>query len=273
MPEGHTIHRIARDHGRLLAGRPVHVSSPQGRFAADAALVDGATIERYEAYGKHLFTWWSTGHVGHVHLGLFGKYRIHRGEFPPPRPTVRMRTETADTAANDGAGVAIELTGPTACTIGTVDDRDAIVRRLGPDPLRSDADPERFVARAARSAKPIGALLLDQSVIAGIGNVYRAELLFVHGIHPLRPGRACSEAELIAMWDTAATMLRAGVRANRIVTVSRADIDWPSNKAIPRREATYVYKRPVCVRCGSPVQIVEVANRACYFCPVDQPAP
>ncbi len=96
MPEGHTIHRIARDHGRLLAGRPVRVTSPQGRFAAGAAVVDGHVLERYEAYGKHLFTWWSTGHVGHVHLGLFGKHRIHRDEVPPPRPTVRMRLEAAD---------------------------------------------------------------------------------------------------------------------------------------------------------------------------------
>ena len=76
-------------------GHPVRVSSPQGRFAADAAVVDGAVLERYEAYGKHLFTWWSTGHVGHVHLGLFGKFRVHRGDLPLPRPTVRMRIETA----------------------------------------------------------------------------------------------------------------------------------------------------------------------------------
>jgi endonuclease-8 len=267
MPEGHTLHRIARDHARLLQDRPVHVSSPQGRCVADAALVDGETIERYEAYGKHLFTWWSTGHVGHIHLGLFGKYRIHRGEVPTPRPTVRMRLESADT----DPVVAIDLTGPTACTIGTEDDRDAIVKRLGPDPLRSDADPERFITRAAKSSTAIGALLLDQSVIAGIGNVYRAELLFVHGIHPQRPGRACSTIELRGLWDTSVSMLRAGVRANRIVTVTRSDIGWPSNKAIPRSEATYVYKRDVCVRCGGPVHIAEVANRACYFCPVDQP--
>jgi endonuclease-8 len=267
MPEGHTIHRIARDHGRLLAGRPVRVTSPQGRFEAGAAVVDGQVLERYEAYGKHLFTWWSSGHVGHVHLGLFGKHRIHRGEVPEPRPTVRMRLESAD----DGPPVAIDLTGPTACSVGTPDDRDLIVRRLGPDPLRADAEPARFVERAGRSSKAIGALLLDQSVIAGIGNVYRAEILFVHGIHPQRPGRACAPGDLVDIWDTATRMLRAGVRAGRIVTVERADIGWPANRRIPRSEATYVYHRDVCVRCGGHVRTLEVANRTCYYCPTDQP--
>jgi endonuclease-8 len=269
MPEGHTIHRIARDHGRLVAGHPVRVSSPQGRFESDAAIVDGAVLDRYEAFGKHLCTWWSTGHVGHVHLGLFGKFRVHRGELPPPRPSVRMRIETA---ADGHAGpVAIELTGPTACTIGTPDDRDAIVRRLGPDPLRADGDPDRFVARAGRSARAIGALLLDQAVIAGIGNVYRAEVLFVRGIHPERPGRECSAAELRAIWDTSASMLRAGVKANRIVTVTRDDIDWPRGKVIPRREATLAYQRDVCVRCRDEIRTLQVANRTCYYCPTDQP--
>ena len=87
------------------------------------------------------------------------------------------------------------------------------MRRLGPDPLRSDADPARFVTRAHKSVRPIGDLLLDQAVIAGVGNVYRAEILFVHGIHPERPGRSCSPDELLAIWQTAGDMLRAGVKA------------------------------------------------------------
>jgi endonuclease VIII len=266
MPEGHTIHRIARDHGRLVAGRPVAVSSPQGRFEADAAIVDGAVVDRFEAYGKHLFSWWSTGHVGHVHLGLFGKFRMHRGAIPPPRPTVRMRLTCDD---GNGDAVAIDLTGPTTCTIGTPDDRDAIVARLGPDPLRSDAEPDRFVTRAGRSNRAIGDLLLDQSLIAGVGNVYRAE--FVNGIHPTRPGRECSASDLTSLWDTAVTMLRAGVKANRIVTVSRAELGLPAGKAIPRRDATYAYGQNHCRRCGGAIATAEIGNRTCYFCPHDQP--
>ena len=267
MPEGHTIHRIARDHGRLLAGRQVAVSSPQGRFEADAARVDGSTLERIEAYGKHLFYWWSTGDVGHVHLGLFGKYRVHSDNAPEPKGALRMRLQTAD----GGGQVTIDLRGPTICSVGTADDRAAIIARLGPDPLRRDADPERAIRRIATSRQAIGALLLDQAVIAGIGNVYRAEMLFVHGIHPARPGRQCSTDEIADLWHTASGMLRAGVKANRIVTVDRDAIGWPRNKRIPRSEATYVYQRDVCVRCGTEITSAEVANRTCYYCPGCQP--
>lgn len=269
VPEGHTIHRIARDHTRLLAGRPLAVTSPQGRFAADAARVDGAVLGRVEAYGKHLFSWWSTGEVGHVHLGLFGTFRVHRTDEPPePKGALRMRLQTID----DGEPVTIDLRGPTACTIGPPDDRDRIVARLGPDPLRDDADPDAAIDRIQRSRKAMGGLLLDQGVLAGVGNVYRAELLFVHGIHPERPGRDCDRAELESLWDTTVRWLRAGVRANRIVTVDRSELDLPKGARIPRRDATYAYRRDRCLRCGSPIVPIEVANRTCYHCPTCQPA-
>ena len=125
MPEGHTIHRIAKDHSPLLVGRPVAVSSPQGRFAADAALVNGVVLDRIEPYGKHLFYWWANGLVGHVHLGLFGKFRVAAGpQVPAVQGMVRMRM------SSDGGTV--DLAGPTDCSIGSADDRDAIIGRLGP---------------------------------------------------------------------------------------------------------------------------------------------
>jgi endonuclease-8 len=123
-----------------------------------------------------------------------------------------------------------------------------------------------------RSRTAMGGLLLDQAVVAGIGNVYRAELLFVHGIHPERPGRECDRAELVDVWDTAARWLRAGVRANRIVTVDRAELDLPRGARLPRREATYVYGRDRCLRCATVIRTVDVANRTCYFCPTCQPS-
>jgi endonuclease VIII len=261
MPEGHTIHRIARDHRTFLAGRTVRVSSPQGRFD-DAERVDGATLIDLEAYGKHLFHHWSTGEIGHIHLGLFGKFRVHRGAGPPePRGAVRMRV-TAD--ADDGREpVTVDLAGPTACSVDTPDLRDAIVARLGPDPLRADADADLAVANLARSRREIGALLLDQSVLAGVGNVFRAEALFVHGIHPRRPGSACTDDELRALWTTIRAMLRAGVRSNRIVTVRRDERTDRGN--------TYVYKRDRCLRCTTPIEPLRVANRTCYHCPTCQP--
>jgi formamidopyrimidine-DNA glycosylase len=263
MPEGHTIHRIAKDHSPILAGRPVAVSSPQGRFAADASLVDGVVLDRIEPYGKHLFYWWNNGLVGHVHLGLFGKFRVHKGAgVPEPVGQVRMRM-TTDIGT-------IDLAGPTDCSIASADERDAIVARLGPDPLRRDAKPELALARMRKSAQPIGALLLDQKVMAGVGNVYRAEALFTNGIHPERPSKDCSPDEHRALWDTIAAMLTQGVKDNRIITIDRKEFPVPKGRA-RRGDTTYVYHRDICLRCATPVRTVELAGRDCYYCPTCQP--
>lgn len=260
MPEGHTIHRIAKDHRPLLVGEVPEVSSPQGRFADGAAFLDGMTVADIEAYGKHLFYRWDDGTVLHIHLGLFGKFRIRRGpEPPPPGGAVRLRMRTPVAT--------LDLSGPTDCSLGDEVDRERIVARLGPDPLRADADPERFHRRVGRSRAPIGGLLLDQAVIAGVGNVYRAEALFVCGIDPERTGSSLGEDERQALWDTVAAMLRAGVKANRIVTVDRAELGLPPGARHRRGETTYAYKRRVCLRCGSDIRWFPLANRPCYACP------
>ncbi len=272
MPEGHTIHRIARQHTKLLVGCEVRVSSPQGRFTADAARVDGAVLERIEPYGKHLFYRWSTGEIGHVHLGLFGKFRVRRTpESPDPVGAVRMRLQTAPDAERDEF-VTIDLSGPTACTVDPPSVRREILARLGPDPIRRGAKPDAAIERIARSTRGIGDLLMDQSVIAGVGNVYRAEALFVCGLHPRRPGTECDPVELHALWQTVQGMLRQGVKDGRIVTVSREDLGVAPNARIPRGEATYVYKRDRCIRCGDEIRRITIANRTCYYCPTDQPA-
>lgn len=262
MPEGHTVHRIAVDHFKLLRGKPVAVSSPQGRFAAGAALVDGSRLSRLDAYGKHLFYSWSNGLVGHVHLGLFGKFRIHRAGVPADAPTVRMRLAVPRAT--------VDLMGPTDCTIGTPDDRDRIIARLGPDPLRADADPEVAYAAIARRVAPIGQLLLDQKVISGIGNVYRAEALFVNRIHPCRPGREIDRETFDSLWATLVAMLHQGVTDNRIITLDRDEFDVVDGTT-RRGETTYVYHRDTCVRCGSPILTVELGGRPCYYCPLCQP--
>lgn len=264
MPEGHTIHRIAKDHGALLAGRPIAVSSPQGRFEADAARVDGHVLTSIEAYGKHLFYHWDNGDVGHVHLGLFGKFRVATGpDAPDPVGMVRMRLQSSLAT--------IDLAGPTECSVGTPDDRTRVIARLGPDPLRRDANSAVAIAKMAKSKQPLGAVLLDQSVLCGIGNVYRAEALFVNGISPHRAGRDTDPVELQALWTTIVTMLRKGVKDNRIITIDRSELKVPKDKPLRRGEANYVYHRDICLRCGTPIQIAQIAGRACYFCPVCQP--
>lgn len=268
VPEGHTIHLAAREQTKLLAGRAVHVSSPQGRFA-DASRVDGATLERVEAYGKHLFYHWDTGEVGHVHLGLFGKYRVTVGpELMPAVGLVRMRLRTE---TDDGQVVTVDLSGPTVCSVDDPSTRDGILARLGPDPLRRNSDPLKMIDRIRKSERGIGDLLMDQSVVAGVGNVYRAEALFVQGIHPLRPGSSFDHGELHELWDVTRRMLRKGVRDGRIVTVTREDLGFPRGRRIEREDATYAYKRDRCLRCGGDIRRIEIANRTCYYCPTDQP--
>ncbi len=262
MPEGHTVHRIAIDHSKVLRGKRVAVSSPQGRFAADAALVDGVRLDRIEAYGKHLFYYWANGLVGHVHLGLFGKFRVHRGSAPFDAPTVRMRLAVPKAT--------VDLMGPTDCAIGTPEDRDRVVQRLGPDPLRDDADPRRAFASVTRRAAPIGQLLLEQKIMSGIGNVYRAEALFVNGIHPGRPGTDIAPDTFDALWTTMVAMLRQGVADDRIITLDRDEFDV-LNGTTRRGETTYVYHRDLCLRCGAPILTVDLGGRPCYYCPVCQP--
>jgi len=262
MPEGHTIHRAARDQTAMLAGAGVAASSPQGRFADGARCIDGRTLTVIDAHGKHLLYRFDGDLVLHVHLGLFGRFLLHRKGTPDPRGAIRLRME--------GHGGAVDLRGPTACELLEPDDERRLMARLGPDPLRADADPEAAWAKVHRSRRPIGVLLMDQSVMAGVGNVYRAEALFVNGIHPTRPGTDLDDAELHAIWTTTVSMLRQGVKDNRIITVDRNEMRV--KKGHHRRgETTYVYHRDVCLRCGTPVQTVELGGRACYFCPTCQP--
>lgn len=272
MPEGHTIARIAREHSKLLVGRRISVSSPQGRFSADAARVDGTELSGVTSHGKHLFYRWSTGEVGHVHLGLFGKYRVQRTDHSPdPIGQVRMRLQ-ARPDSDDEQFVTVDLSGPTACTIDPPSVRKEILARLGPDPIRRGSKPDSMIERIARSSRGIGDLLMDQSVVAGVGNVYRAEALFVAGIHPLRPGNRCEHTELEALWTIVQGMLRQGVKDGRIVTVSREDLGVSPGARISRSEATYAYKRDRCLLCGDEIQRIQIANRTSYHCPTHQPS-
>ncbi len=263
MPEGHTIHRLARDQTADLAGHPVRTDAVQDRFAATAASLDGAVLDRVEAWGKHLFQHWDGGRIVHVHLGLIGKFIRRRS--PPQDMVGQVRFRLV------GAEHTWDLSGAMRCALIEPDEREAIVSNLGPDPLRRRADPERMWARLHRSPKPVGALLLDQSVIAGIGNVYRAELLFLVGVDPRRPGRDVGRDEFDALWAEAVRQLRLGVRRNRIVTRTREDLPAPASK-VDRADAVYAYKQERCVRCGSELRVESIGGRRIWWCPVHQPS-
>src|SRR3954454_18934240 len=219
MPEDHTLYRPAREQTRLFVGRPLHVTSPQGRFAAGAALLDGRVLEGVVSHGKHLFAAFGPDTL-HVHLGLYGSYATGTGVAPAARGALRMRWEGP---GPDGTGVWSDLRGPTACEVLASPEGAVILARLGPDPLRPRADPLVAHRRISRSRTAIGALLMDQSVLAGVGNVYRAELLYRHGVSPFRRGREVDGEAWAGMWTDLVRLMRAGVRQGRIVTTRPED--------------------------------------------------
>ncbi|HQR27382.1 MAG TPA: DNA-formamidopyrimidine glycosylase family protein [Nocardioides sp.] len=273
MPEGHTLRRLADDLTDAFAGRPAAVSSPQGRFAAAAAVLDGTVLRGADSAGKHLFVEFDGERFVHVHLGLIGSFEVVRGvdEVPPPVGQVRLRL----VAGFPGRAYA-DLRGATRCDLVTAGERDAVLAGLGPDPLRPEADPLRAWARVARSDRPIGDLLMDQSVLAGVGNVYRAELLFRHRMHPLRPGRTLRRGQFLAMWADLVALMAEGVRTGRIDTV-RPEHSPTAMGRPPRVDdhggEVYVYRRAgqPCHLCARPVRTDVLAGRNLFWCGHCQP--
>jgi endonuclease VIII len=259
VPEGHTLHRLARDQRAMFAGTVVRASSPQGRFADGAAELDGRVLEGVDAYGKHLFQHWAGDRTLHVHLGLYGKFRTGKGEPPPPRGALRLRL------ANDD--VWTDLRGPIACELVTAEQIDAVLAKLGPDPIRARSDPALAFQRIRRSRTPIAALLMDQKVLAGVGNVYRAEILFRHRVAPYLPGTALPESVWLDMWTDLVVLMRAGVRSGRIVTIR--DADRPRRGRLSGAESVYVYRRTgePCRVCGTEIRTELLVGRNLFWCP------
>lgn len=197
--------------------------------------------------------------------GAAAEYAEDGADAPPePRGAVRLRVV--------GDGDYLDLRGPTACDLLDPTEVAAIHARLGPDPLRRDGHEEEFVARVRARRVDVGALLMDQRMIAGVGNVYRAEILFRHGLSPFRLGRDVSEATLAAMWEDLRLLMRHGVRSGRIVTTRPPDRPHPRGY-VRRDEAHYVYKRSAlaCRVCGSPVSTQVMVGRNLFWCPHCQP--
>ncbi|GAA1488423.1 Fpg/Nei family DNA glycosylase [Brachybacterium sacelli] len=316
MPEGHTVHRLAAALERSFGGQRVRASSPQGRFS-DAAELDGLVLLGAEAVGKHLFLPLAPSadvaadspvvlHV-HIHLGLYGSWtfagdpgfadahaigapRLRVGEQEEavgadwrrlvPRPTVRLRLA--------GPSGLADLTGPATCEVLDAVGRQAVLDRLGPDPLRPDPDGagrRRFAERVRRSRTTIGALLMNQQVIAGIGNIYRAEALFRARLDPQVPGTDLSAFLLEDLWEDLVALLAYGARTGRIVTTEPEHRDLEARilersrgtrqngdedaGVVPREKSFYVYHRQTlpCRLCGTTVRSQDLAARTVFWCP------
>lgn len=260
VPEGHSLHRLARDQQELV-GQPAQAISPQGRFTTGAAELDGRCLHSVEAYGKHLRHHYEGGRNLHVHLGMQGKW-LRLRPAGPARPQVRLRLGAAATVAWD-------LIAPTRCEM--LDDLQwaELVGRLGPDPLRPDADRDEVWRNIQSYGGPVGAALLDQSVVAGIGNVLRAETLFLAGIHPARPAAGLTSSEFDRWWDVARRVMQRAVEDGRILT---ADLDDDTRAMVAENEARMVYRQDLCRSCGAAVDASVIGGRDAFACPNCQPA-
>jgi endonuclease-8 len=279
MPEGHTTHALAARLNQGFEGSPVSVSSPQGRFAAGAAQLDGLILIEALAWGKHLFAQFDQERWLNVHLGLIGKFSVMRRPdgVVPVQGQVRLRLLNDQWVG--------DLRAPTVCQVITAQKVDQIKARLGPDPLVPGADPDLAMHRLARSARPIAELLMDQGVLAGIGNVYRCEVLFRHRVDPFRPGREIRPATWLAIWDDLVALMPLGVAFGQVLTiddqVAVACAEVADGSAVPHTEALtgarpgerferrfYVYKRTgePCRVCGTRVRTQLVAGRNLFWC-------
>ncbi|MEC9094078.1 MAG: DNA-formamidopyrimidine glycosylase family protein [Planctomycetota bacterium] len=262
MPEGHTIHRIARDHQQWFTGQKMAVDSPQGRFASEAKGLDGQTLREVTAKGKHLFYHWSNHRIIHIHLGLYGKFRVQPNPAIDPRGAVRLRMIGRDKT--------LDLNGPNCCELINHQHFTGILKRLGEDPLDPAASSAVVWNRLQKTRTAIGCLLLNQNIIAGIGNIYRTEILFLLGIHPETPSNQIRHQQFDQLWKLTVDLMNQGVKANRIITTR------PRGKATGKRrlkptEPMNIYKKNQCPNCKSQIVTWLLASRKIYVCPNCQP--
>ena len=333
MPEGHSVHRIARQFARSFVGSRVAVSSPQGRFAEGAGILDGRTMTDARAVGKQMFLEFDGAIWLRVHLGLYGAWDfageiardatissaagrmgqtnqrgtvgeaavgpaevVHDeasedslGSIGAPRKT-RLRMAEEDKAGAEIASfppepigqvrvrlltetAVADLRGPTACEVLDAAQVVTAMARLGPDPLletgaQAKLAEDRFTISIQKRQTPIGLLLMDQQVVSGIGNVFRAELLFRARLNPHTPGKLVSESAVRELWRDWTHLLTIGVETGQMMTMD--DLDAVSyRKALARqRDRHWVYKREglPCRVCGTNIALEIVAARKLYWC-------
>ena len=260
MPEGDTVWQAARRLDAALTGR---ILSECDIRVPRYATVDlsGKTVDAVVARGKHLLT--RVGdHTIHTHLKMEGSWQVYpRGaRWRRPAHQARIVLGTEEAVA---VGFSLGITEVLACT-----DEDTVVGHLGPDLLGPDWDPAAATANlAAAGDRPIGEALLDQTILAGIGNVYRNEICFLRGIDPRTPtGRV---PDLAAVVDLAYRLLQAN--RDRPVRVTTGD------RRPGRREWVYGRGGKPCLRCGTPIVAEQFGEqpgreRSIFRCPHCQPA-
>jgi len=259
MVEGDGCHRVAASHRKSLVGRKFQASSPNGRFkdGVKAIVQAGGVLLRIEVHGKNLFYFFgqaggAASVVVRIHFGMAGQFAAYQGEEPDLTATIRLRLESP--AQGKLPRVAAHLSAMTV-EHGKPDVLYAHhCSLLGPDPLREDVQADRFVLAAGQNKKAIGLLLMDQSFVAGVGNIYRSETLYEARIHPEQPGNTLTKAELLTLWQIVVRQMQAGFQTGSI---------WGHNGG------PQCYGRATSA-CGGKVREWVMAGRNCYACSKQQ---
>ena len=330
MPEGHSVHRIARQFDRNFVGHEVRASSPQGRFAEGAAALDRHAVLSARAVGKQMFVEFESDLWLRVHLGMYGAWDFagqidtdptiaaangrmgqtnQRGTLvggpdgetildsagensltsigAPRRSRIRMSESTRGLPDTDipwppevvgqvrlrllTEVTCADLRGPTRCELLSPEQVSATIAKLGPDPLVVDPDAgqEQFVSVVRRKPTAIGLLLMDQAVVSGIGNVYRAELLFRARLDPHTPGRDVPKELVRQLWCDWVRLLQIGVQTGQMMTMDDLGPDAYRRAMASRDDRHWVYHRAglPCRVCGTAIAVEELAGRKLYWCP------
>ncbi len=266
MPEGHVLHRAARLQGKRFTGHVVNVASPQGRFRGGAERLNGQQLDDIEAKGKHLFYRFDSGDELHIHLGLFGKFRVQKLPFPEPSPNCRVLMDTETDR--------LHLAGPNQCEVLEPWEAEAVRNRLGPDPIQNRPDGyEDFLERLSRRSITIGKAIMVQDVISGIGNIYRSELLFQIGLSPWTRAKDVHPETVKQLWEQSVLELKAGEKIGKIITTNPSEFGVEKRKDLGRWDRLYVYKRHgrPCRRCETEILAADCDGRNAWWCPSCQP--
>ena len=272
MPEGDTIFRAAQTLHKFMAGHLVtrfeSVYPALTRIAEDRPIV-GRTIGSVSARGKHLLFMFSGDLVLRTHLRMNGSWHIYPAGARWRRPSSDMRVLVCTAEA-----CAVGFNVPIAELLSTRElERHGQLRSLGPDLLGEPFDRGEAVRRIrARSRDPIAEVLLNQRVVAGIGNVFKSEILFLADVHPFTPVASLTDVDIERIVDVSRKQLLANVMG-RSQTLSRA-AGRRTTRSLDPNEKLWVYSRGgrPCRRCGTAIQSDKsgLDARVTYWCPVCQ---
>ena len=267
MVEGHGVHRVAVTHRRALVGKRFAATSPNGKFEQGARAIDGVKLRKVEVIGKNLFYKFGghddgstdRGSIVHVHFGMSGRFGVFSADTAPEvTPNTRLKLE--------GHGLVALL---SAMTVNLIDHETYAKKcqTLGQDPLREDACAETLWGKFSKTRKSVGAALMDQTMFAGVGNIYRAEILYKAGVHPDESCTDLARGTFDALWHHTVELMQRGFVNGSILTVD------PEEALVLGEPWTrrYVYNQTSCGRCGDRVKVWDIANRTVYACETCQP--